>query len=150
MILDIGNRPVLNLSADKEGEIDKNKRGEIIFLSYIIIIFYNQLTPQILGSLSNLYQTRNFMILFAYFYTRTSLEIKSSKNWIYWCGRLLYKNIVNIVTVLYACIIWTYLAFISLDNFYFATLHMYREKINALTLNKQTKTNYKSQHWPWN
>lgn len=61
MILDIGNRPVLNLSADKEGEIDKNKRGEIIFLSYIIIIFYNQLTPQILGSLSNLYQTRNFI-----------------------------------------------------------------------------------------
>lgn len=149
MILDIGNRTVLDLSAEKEGEIDKNKTGETIFL-YIIIIVYNQLTPQILDSLSNLYQTRNFIILFAYFYTRTSLKIKSSKNWNYSCGRLLYKNIVNIVTVLYACIIWTYLAFISLDNFYFATLHMYREKINALTLNKQTKTNYKSQCWPWN
>lgn len=61
MILDIGNRPVLDLSADKEGEIDKNKTGETIFLYYIIIIFYNQLTPQILGSLSNLYQTRNFI-----------------------------------------------------------------------------------------
>lgn len=61
MILDIGNRPVLDLSADKEGEIDKTKTGETIFLYYIIIIFYNQLTPQILGSLSNLYQTRNFI-----------------------------------------------------------------------------------------
>lgn len=79
MILDIGNRTVLDLSADKEGEIDKNKTGETIFL-YIIIIVYNQLTPQILDSLSNLYQTRNFIILFAYFYTRTSLKIKSSKN----------------------------------------------------------------------
>lgn len=27
----------------------------------------------------------------------------------------------------------------------FATLHMYRENINALTLNKQTKTDNKSQ-----
>lgn len=79
MILDIGNRTVLDLSAEKEGEIDKNKTGETIFL-YIIIIVYNQLTPQILDSLSNLYQTRNFIILFAYFYTRTSLKIKSSKN----------------------------------------------------------------------
>lgn len=61
MILDIGNRTVLDLSADKEGEIDKNKTGETIFL-YIIIIVYNQLTPQILDSLSNLYQTRNFII----------------------------------------------------------------------------------------
>lgn len=38
MILDIGNRPVPDLSADKEGEIDKNKTGETIFL-YILSFF---------------------------------------------------------------------------------------------------------------
>lgn len=39
MILDIGNRPVPDLSADKEGGIDKNKTGETIFL-YILSLFF--------------------------------------------------------------------------------------------------------------
>lgn len=57
MILDIGKRPVLDLSADKEGEIDKTKTGETIFLYYIIIIFLQSIdtsnTRLFIKSLSN-------------------------------------------------------------------------------------------------